>query len=196
MACTPEVWSDGLHWRRRAVPNVENAAHRGCELTHERCGRRMRDRKCNAYMVELFEMVSSLTLTSLNRFDLFHAHAFAWRATNDVSSRRLGLLFHAKEYPAKDVAKFPIDLGKCQIDSTLRLDEKGMNHRNILWLSLDSCGLLAWLDTSSEPLREILTVPELHTTFEGDFGVVQGDVYYFHSLKNRKPSERLFIVPR
>jgi hypothetical protein len=196
MVRAPGVWGDGLHWRHRAVPNVENAASRGCELTQERYGRRMRDRKSNAYMVELFETASSSSSTSLNRFDLFHAHAFAWRATNESSVVRLGILFHAKEYPAKDDENFPIDLGKCQCDSTLCLDEKGMSQRNVLWLSLDSCALLAWLDTSSESLRELLTVPELHTTFEGDFGAIQGDVYYFHSLKNRKPSERLFIIPR
>ena len=115
MVRAPGAWGDGLHWRHRAVPNVENAASRGCELTQERYGRRMRDRKSNAYMVELFETASSSSSTSLNRFDLFHAHAFAWRATNESSVVRLGILFHAKEYPAKDDENFPIDLGKCQL---------------------------------------------------------------------------------
>ena len=45
-------------------------------------------------------------------------------------------------------------------------------------------------------LEDLLVVPELHTTFEGDWGDIKADVFYFHGLANRKPHERLFIFPR
>ena len=181
------------HWRARGVPSVENSEGAACELASERRGRRMRCRKSNAFIARLFAMCEEETggEISLSRFDLFHAHAFVH------ASSRIGLLFHAKEYPAKDEIGFPVDLGRCQVGSKVPYDENSMRHRNILWLSLGGdASVLAFLDTSTESLRDLLTVPELHTTYEGDFGEVEGDIYYFHALRNRKPSERVFIIPR
>ena len=63
----------------------------------------------------------------LSRWDLFHAHAFrSWR------DGKLGLLFHAKEYPQQCEA-FPYNLGFCQRGSTLQYDTRGMNFRNLLF---------------------------------------------------------------
>jgi hypothetical protein len=62
----------------------------------------------------------------LNRFDLFHAHFFLSK------DKKLGLLFHAKEYPAQCEA-FPFFLGFCQSLSTLKYSEHGMAFRNYLW---------------------------------------------------------------
>ena len=39
-------------------------------------------------------------------------------------------------------------------------------------------------------------VPELHTTFEGDFGGVAGDVLYLHGLRDRRPRHRVLVFPR
>ena len=186
--------AEACHWRRRALPAVEGSTGRSCALVSEKTGQRMRCRKSNDFIATLFAKIEAETdgRIALSRFDLFHAHAFTYEP-----ARRLGMLFHAKEYPARDKVRFNVDLGHCQVDSNVRFDEDEMSERNILWLSVDSHrSVLAFLDTSNESLKELLTVPELHTTFEGDFGKVQGDVYYFHALRNRKPSERVFIIPR
>ena len=49
-------------------------------------------------------------------------------------------------------------------------------------------------NTSDDP--GALAVPELHTTFEGDFGDVAGDVLYLHGLQDRRPRHRVFVFPR
>jgi hypothetical protein len=66
---------------------------------------------------------------ALNRFDLFHAHFFYSK------DNKLGLLFHAKEYPAQCNA-FPYFLGFCQNQSTLRYTDDGMAFRNYLWYNV------------------------------------------------------------
>ena len=64
---------------------------------------------------------------NLSRWDLFHAHAFrSWR------DGKLGLLFHAKEYP-QECEAFPYNLGFCQRGSSLRYDTQGMDFRNLLF---------------------------------------------------------------
>jgi hypothetical protein len=48
-------------------------------------------------------------------------------------------------------------------------------------------------ETSPNPLHDVLlSVRELHTTFEGDFGDVAGDLLYLHELRDRKPKHRVF----
>lgn len=182
--------SSHMHWRRRGVPNVENAAHHSCNLALARSGRRMRCRQSNRFLADLFLKIEKETESEilLNRFDLFHAHIF-------FSNRgQCGILFHAKEYPAKD-ENFDVDLGYCQIGSSLCFDENEMRLRNLLWLSVDDeSSVLVLLDTQKR--KDLLVVPELHTTFEGDWGDIVADVFYFHGLANRKPHERLFIFPR
>jgi hypothetical protein len=50
---------------------------------------------------------------------------------------------------------------------------------------------------ATDPLGErLLSVPETHATFEGDFGEIAGDVVYLHHLKDRKPKHRVFAFPR
>lgn len=183
---------DSCHWRKKALPKFGF-----CEIDGRRRGRRHKSRRAQEFLAMLFQLVSKCSegKISLNRFDLFHGHVFVASATNT-----LGILFHAKEYPAYDDKTFPYDLGYCQQGSTLRYDEAEASTRNVIWLALADDGteasVLAYIDTSSPAYRDILTVPELHTTYEGDFGRVQGDIYYFDSLRNRRVSERLFIVPR
>ena len=83
----------------------------------------------------MLQQVSVLDITSmaarmqvdLNRFDLFHAHLFC------TQNHLLGMLFHAKEYPAFDKENFPINLGYCQQNSILEYNEQAMNMRNLIW---------------------------------------------------------------
>lgn len=187
---------NACHFRRRAVPNVENSALRQCSLSHESTGRRLRCRNSQQFVADLFKTVESESWATLNRFDLFHGHVFTTReGDSGDNSQRVGILFHAKEYPAYDEHEFSVNLGRCQVGSSLKFQEEEFQSRNILWLTLDKAtSLLALLDTSV--LKDLLVVPELHTTYEGDFGKVEGDIYYFDSLHNRKISERLFVVPR
>lgn len=68
---------------------------------------------------------------ALDRFDLFHAHMFLTRGAPGRAPE-LGLLFHAKEYPRQCPA-FPVDLGFCQLNSTLAVDQRAMDLRNLLF---------------------------------------------------------------
>ena len=68
---------------------------------------------------------------ALDRFDLFHAHMFLTRGAPGRAPE-LGLLFHAKEYPSRCPA-FPVDLGFCQLNSTLAFDQRAMDLRNLLF---------------------------------------------------------------
>ena len=158
-----------------------------------RRGRRHRCRRAQRFLATLFQQVAvnSNGLISLNRFDLFHGHAFV------TAHGALGILFHAKEYPAYDEDSFPVDLGFCQKNSILPYDETEASMRTVLWLGIDNeTSVFAYINTAAAANRVMLTVPELHTTYEGDFGQVQGDIYYFDCLRNRRISERLFIIPR
>lgn len=208
-----------LHPRRLRVPDVENALRCRCELTpSERAAgcRRMRCRASNRYVADLFAIIGGdrercevdpvvgsrddASRHRLSRFDLFHAHAFA-----DAETKTVGLLFHASEYPAFDADSFPYKLGRCQTDSACAFDERKHARRNVLWVARtrEPSGTVdvafAALDTSRgretspNPLHDtLLSVRELHTTFEGDFGDVAGDLLYLHELRDRKPKHRVF----
>lgn len=79
----------------------------------------------------------------LSRWDLFHAHAFrSWR------DGKLGLLFHAKEYPQHCEA-FPYNLGFCQRGSSLQYDPRGMNFRNLLFYEVPILDLYLWPEVVS-----------------------------------------------
>jgi hypothetical protein len=65
----------------------------------------------------------------LDRYDLFHAHFFL------SHEGTMGLLFHAKEYPAQ-CKEFPYFLGFCQENSNLTYSEDGMAWRNYLWFKV------------------------------------------------------------
>ncbi|XP_061357461.1 uncharacterized protein LOC133301780 isoform X2 [Gastrolobium bilobum] len=116
------------------VPDVEGSNQERCQLTRTPYGRRFICEELNLYLQFLFELIvdrgPSVGLdVALNRFDLFHGHLFL-----AVDSGRLGILFHAKEYPAYDKQVFPYNLGFCQGGSNVTYDDS-MNLRNILWLA-------------------------------------------------------------
>ncbi|KAB1202192.1 hypothetical protein CJ030_MR8G007902 [Morella rubra] len=127
------------------VPDVEGSKENRCELTRTPYGRRFISEELNYYLEFLFELIVDRGPTigldiSLNRYDLFHGHLFL-----AVDTRRVGILFHAKEYPAYDKEVFPYNMGYCQIGSNVTYDES-MNFRNILWLApLPSNSSKAWV---------------------------------------------------
>ncbi|KAM0947672.1 hypothetical protein DsansV1_C07g0069931 [Dioscorea sansibarensis] len=97
-----------------AVPDVEGAEEDRCQLTSTPYGWRFIDKELNSYFAFLFELIAARAPlvgfnVSLSRYDLFHGHMFL--ATD---SGRLGILFHAKEYPAYVKEDFPCNLGYCQ----------------------------------------------------------------------------------
>jgi len=127
------------------VPDVEGSQKNKCQLTRTPYGRRFANKELNQYFAFLFELIvargPSVALNvSLSRYDLFHGHLFLASETG-----RLGILFHAKEYPAFDKELFPYSLGYCQAGSNVQYDDS-MNLRNILWLApLPSKETKAWL---------------------------------------------------
>ncbi|VAH26610.1 unnamed protein product [Triticum turgidum subsp. durum] len=136
------------------VPDIEGTKKSKCHLTRTPYGRRFADelftclcydQDINSYFAFLFELIAargpSVGLNvSLTRYDLFHGHLFLASGTG-----RLGILFHAKEYPAFDKKLFPYNLGYCQAESDVPYDDS-MNLRNILWLApLPSSDNKVWL---------------------------------------------------
>eukprot|EP00982_Pelagococcus_subviridis_P012121 31144-Pelagococcus_subviridis.AAC.13 len=202
---------DATHPRRLRVPDYENALADGCELTptpRADGARRMRCGAANAYVAELFRRAARCSdddgdgdgaaAARLSRYDLFHAHVFV-RASGGRGGV-VGLLMHALEYPRYDDADFPFALGNCQRGSDVAFAPAAAAGRNILWTA-DAAGRCAFarLDTSeTSPLRGLLTVPALHTTYEGDFGdAVLGDLLYFNGVADgRKPKHSVFAFPR
>ncbi|KAI5079594.1 hypothetical protein GOP47_0005073 [Adiantum capillus-veneris] len=192
------------------VPDVEGANEQHCQLTKYLRGQRFIKEELNQYFAFLFETISALAPSvgfnvSLDRFDLFHGHLFLANTTG-----RLGILFHAREYPAFDEKTFPVHLGYCQVGSPLPYDDS-MNLRNILWLApMPDCtsrkcadnaswlapGSLLVLDAHPEGIIYKNLVPEyvdvVRTVYEDDFGAVIVDVNYF-ATANDKLADRLFI---
>ena len=125
---------------------------------------------------------------ALTRFDLHHGHLF-WAPHH----RRMGLLLHAHEYPARCPDAFEHQLGFCQAGSTTRFDTAACDARNFVYFD----SRVACLDASpASPLHgELLMegVRELRTAQEGDFGRWLGDLSYFEELRGRRPAERLFV---
>ncbi|KAI7745161.1 hypothetical protein M8C21_001583 [Ambrosia artemisiifolia] len=115
------------------VPDVEGSNEDRCQLTRTPYGRRFINEELNSYMAFLFKLIADRgpevgLNVSLNRFDFFHGHLFI------AADGRVGILFHAKEYPAYDKEVFPYNMGYCQKGSNVTYDES-MNLRNILWLA-------------------------------------------------------------
>lgn len=145
----------------------------------------------------------------MNRFDLFHAHLFCTR-----DSQQLGLLFHAKEYPAYNIKEFPINLGYCQRNSKLMYDERAMDFRNMLWFQVSIVtshsaallqskhedffvqGRLCCLDVGPDSIlhHDLIMdgLQDVRTVLESDFGRSVIDVNYFASLPS-PPQQRLFL---
>ncbi|XP_062189914.1 uncharacterized protein LOC133892941 [Phragmites australis] len=186
------------------VPDVEGSQEHKCQLTRTPYGRRFANEEINSYFAFLFELIvargPSVGLNvSLSRFDLFHGHLFLSSDTG-----RLGILFHAKEYPAFDKELFPYSLGYCQAESNVPYDDS-LNLRNILWLApLPSNETKAWLAPGvlvvldahpdgiiyQEMIRDYVQV--VRTIYEDDFGDATVDVNYLN-VANAAPADRIFI---
>ncbi|XP_059648481.1 uncharacterized protein LOC132294589 [Cornus florida] len=174
------------------VPDIEGSKENRCELTRTPYGRRFINEELNSYLEFLFEIIAarapSIGLNiSLNRYDLFHGHIFLATDTG-----RLGILFHAKEYPAYEKKVFPYNMGYCQKGSNVTYGDS-MNLRNILWLApLPSNSAKAWLAPGvlvvldAHPGGIIYTdlIPEYvnyaRTIYEDDLGDVVADVNYLN----------------
>ncbi|KAH6819071.1 T-box protein [Perilla frutescens var. frutescens] len=186
------------------VPDVEGSNEDRCELTRTPYGRQFIDEGLNSYLEFLFEIIvergPSVGLhVCLSRYDFFHGHLFLAK-----ESGRLGILFHAKEYPAYDKEFFPCNMGYCQVGSNVAYDDS-MNLRNILWLApLPSNSTKAWvapgvlvvLDAHPEGIIYRDLIPEYvhfaRTLYEEDFGEVVVDVNYLN-VGAEKPKFQLFI---
>ncbi|PHT98954.1 hypothetical protein BC332_32102 [Capsicum chinense] len=186
------------------VPDIEGSNEDRCELTRTPYGRLFINEEINSYLEFLFEMIvargPSVGLNvSLSRFDFFHGHVFLAR-----ESGRLGILFHAKEYPAYDKEVFPCNMGYCQIGSNVSYDDS-MNLRNILWLApLSSSstkewlapGVLVVLDAHPTGIIYKDLIPEYvqiaRTLYEDDFGDVAFDVNYLNT-GGETPKFQIFI---
>ncbi|ERN02210.1 hypothetical protein AMTR_s00045p00211350 [Amborella trichopoda] len=189
------------------VPDVEGCKKNHCELTRTDYGRRFINKELNLYIAFLFDTIVARGPSvgfnvSLNRYDLFHGHLFL--ATN---TGRLGILFHAKEYPAYEKKVFPYNMGYCQKGSYVRYDES-MNMRNILWLApmpsnitrsppkWSAPGTLVVLDAHPSGIIYGDLIPDYakdaRTIYEEYFGDIVVDVNYFN-VGNVAAEEKLFI---
>ncbi|XP_057465015.1 uncharacterized protein LOC130754778 [Actinidia eriantha] len=186
------------------VPDVEECKENRCELTRTPYGRCFINEELNAYLKFLFEVIAtrgpSIGLTvSLSRFDFFHGHLFLATGTG-----RLGILFHAKEYPAYDKKVFPHNMGYCQIGSNVVYDDS-MNLRNILWLApmpsnskdaFSAPGVLVVLDGHPGGIiyRDLIPayVNYARTIYEEDLGDAVADVNYLN-IGDAVPDYQIFI---
>ncbi|XP_051147246.1 uncharacterized protein LOC127262558 [Andrographis paniculata] len=186
------------------VPDIEGSNEDKCQLTRTPYGRLFADEGLNSYLELLFEIIvergPSVGLNvSLSRFDLFHGHLFI-----EKMSGRLGILFHAKEYPAYDKKCFPFNMGYCQVGSNVAYDDS-MNLRNILWLaplpsnSTDTWlapGVLVVLDAHPEGIiyRDLIPdyVKYARTLYEEDLGELVFDVNYLNK-GGEGPKFQIFI---
>ncbi|KAF3454526.1 hypothetical protein FNV43_RR04974 [Rhamnella rubrinervis] len=186
------------------VPDVEGSKENRCELTRTPYGWRFISEELNSYLQFLFELIASRGPSvglnvSLNRYDFFHGHLFIARDTG-----RLGILFHAKEYPAFDKEAFPYNMGYCQKGSNVKYDDS-MNFRNILWLAplpsnstkvWEAPGVLVVLDAHPGGIIYKDIIPDYvdfaRTIYEDDFGDVVVDVNYLN-VGDLVPNFQLFI---
>jgi hypothetical protein len=115
-------------------------------------------------------MVAGLPPITLSRYDLFHAHIF-------LNNNKIGLLFHSKEYPAKDDTTFPINLGHGQIASTVDYSQYAMSWRSVIWFH----GTFAALYLGKDSLLQGLVMEgleDVYTVMESDFGQPLADIVY------------------
>jgi hypothetical protein len=205
----PEVLFSALDPTKYEVPDVEGANAQKCQLTKFEYGQRFTDSELNSYMSFLFHAIVTLAPSvgfnvTLSRFDLFHGHIFTSYDTN-----RLGILFHAREYPAYNNSTFPLNLGYCQKGSPMPYDSS-MDLRNILWLApLAACsakgmcsddwlasGTLLILDAREGGIVHRELVPDylddVRTISEDEFGNIVADVNYLN-IANTPFTSRIFI---
>lgn len=202
--CDPESIHRALDPTMINVPDCEGSKENRCELTRTPYGWRFINEELNSYMGFLFQLIAARgpkvgLNVSLTRFDFFHGHLFI------AADGRVGILFHAKEYPAYDKKVFPYNMGYCQKGSNVTYDDS-MNMRNILWLaplpSDDSTttwsapGVLVVLDAHPGGIiyRDIIPdyVKYARTIYEDDFGEIVVDVNYL-DVGAEKPDYKLFI---
>lgn len=186
------------------VPDIEGSKGNRCELTRTPYGRHFISEDVNLYLEFLFNLIAvrgpdvGLNV-SLNRYDFFHGHIFL-----ASDSGRLGILFHAKEYPAFDKKTFPFNMGYCQTGSNVKYDES-MNLRNILWLApLPDTSAKAWLapgvlvvlDARPDGIIYEDLIPSyahyVRTLYEEDFGDIVADVNYL-DCGGATPKYKIFI---
>ncbi|XP_044499517.1 uncharacterized protein LOC123220954 [Mangifera indica] len=200
----PDAIYQALDPTMLTVPDVEDSKENRCELTRTPYGRHFICQELNSYLKYLFELIVARApdaglSVSLNRYDLFHGHLFIATET-----RRLGILFHAREYPAYDKERFPYNMGYCQKGSNVTYDDS-MNLRNILWLApLPSnsakgwlaAGVLVVLDARPDGIIYRDLIPEYvnfaRTIYEDDLGIVAVDVNYLNIGKT-VPDYQIFI---
>uniref|UniRef100_A0A1J3D4S8 Uncharacterized protein n=1 Tax=Noccaea caerulescens TaxID=107243 RepID=A0A1J3D4S8_NOCCA len=186
------------------VPDVEGSRKQKCQLTRTPYGRHFIAEEANSYFEFLFRLIESRGPSvglnvSLTRYDLFHGHLFL-----ASESGRLGILFHAKEYPAYDKKVFPYNMGYCQRGSDVKYGD-AMNLRNILWLApLPSKstpgwlapGVLVVLDAHPDGIiyRDLIPnyVKFVRTIYEDDLGTTAVDVNYLN-VGAGEPDYQLFL---
>ncbi|XP_042431048.1 uncharacterized protein LOC122017483 [Zingiber officinale] len=199
----PAVIQGALDPTPLPVPDVEGLKKDKCQLTSTPYGYRFVNWELNAYFAFLFELITergpSVGLNvNLSRYDLFHGHLFI------ADSGRLGILFHAREYPEYNKESFPYNMGYCQRGSTVVYDDS-MNLRNILWLAPQpgnrtdaggSPGVLVVLDAHPDGIIYKELVPQyvdtVRTIFEDDFGDHVADVNYLN-VRSVVPGDRIFM---
>lgn len=190
----PAALHSALDRRLVPVPNVEGAQQVSCLLTSSQNARRFRNRHLNEWLAELFLSVPasmqavSLPKVALSRFDLFHAHLFCERTSN-----QLGMLFHAHEYPAMG-PDFKINLGFCQRGSNLEFNAHAMDFRNLIWFEGELCAL----DVGQGILHEELIMDglqDVRTVLESDFGAATVDINFFASIRARHAGHKIFVCP-
>ncbi|KAA0050901.1 T-box protein 41 [Cucumis melo var. makuwa] len=186
------------------IPDIHGSQSHKCELTRTPYGRRFISEELNSYLQVLFELIATRSSAmginiKLNRFDLFHGHLFL-----AFDNNRLGILFHAKEFPAYDKKTFPCNMGYCQIGSNVSYDDS-MNLRNILWLApmpssstkdWEAPGVLVVLDAHPDGIiyRDIIPdyVHIARTIYEDDLGDTVVDVNYL-DIGNALANYQIFI---
>ncbi|KAG5587468.1 hypothetical protein H5410_047902 [Solanum commersonii] len=154
------------------VPDIRGSKEDRCELTRTPYGRLFINEEINSYLESLFEMIVAQgpnvgLNVSLSRFDFFHGHVFLSK-----DSGRLGILFHAKEYPAYDKEVFPCNMGYCQIGVLVVLDARptGVIYKDLIPEYVQIAG----------------------TLYEDDFGDVAFDVNYLNT-GGEPPKFQIFI---
>ncbi|WJX80092.1 hypothetical protein P8452_63134 [Trifolium repens] len=186
------------------VPDVEGSNEDRCQLTRTPYGRRFISEELNMYIQFLFELIVDRGPSvgfdvALSRFDLFHGHLFLSK-----DSGRLGILFHAREYPAYDKQLFPYNMGFCQRGSNVTYDDS-MNLRNILWLaplpdkstkSWVAPGVLVVLDARPDGIIYKDLIPDYvqiaRTIYEDILGEVAVDVNILN-VGSRNQNYQIFI---
>lgn len=187
---------------RRARPGEWPGSDPRCAVASWERGPRFRDRQLGDFVVSLFRAARRARAragvrTSFSPYDLHHGHLFlsrpSWGGGCGEAGRedavrafrgaavprgwrrgRLGVLFHAAEYPAYDPASFPYDLGYCQRGSDVSVrPPAALATRSVVWFrraaALDARALPALFDPLLRPLG---------TALEEDFGTPIADVYF------------------